>query len=95
MFRCENHYFQIGKDYFCGLLDYAFTTDGGDGIIKSSCPLLNLYEDDESCPLHHLNSPNAHLAKVPNIVVAFPCLATSVVPVRFHYQLIETFWMTN
>jgi hypothetical protein len=25
MLRCENHYFQIKKDYFCGLLDCAFT----------------------------------------------------------------------
>jgi hypothetical protein len=24
MLRCENHYFQIKKDYFCGLLDCAF-----------------------------------------------------------------------
>jgi hypothetical protein len=25
MLRCENHYFQIKKDYFCGLFDCAFT----------------------------------------------------------------------
>ncbi len=25
MLRCENHYFQIKEDYFCGLLDCAFT----------------------------------------------------------------------
>jgi hypothetical protein len=46
--------------------------------------LLSLDEDDESRPLYHPNVPNAHMAKVPNIVVVFPCLATTVVPVRFH-----------
>jgi hypothetical protein len=25
MFRCENYYFQIKENYFCGLFDYAFT----------------------------------------------------------------------
>jgi hypothetical protein len=58
--------------------------DGGDGIVRSSCPLSNLDEDDESRPLYYPNVPNAHLAKVSNIVVAFLCLATSVVLVRFH-----------
>ncbi len=59
-------------------------TDGDDCIVRNSCPLLSLDEDDESRPLYHPNVPNAHMAKVPNIVVVFPCLATTVVPVRFH-----------
>jgi hypothetical protein len=25
MLKCENHYFRIREDYFCGLLDCAFT----------------------------------------------------------------------
>jgi hypothetical protein len=25
MLRCENHYFRIRENYFCGLLDCAFT----------------------------------------------------------------------
>jgi hypothetical protein len=75
---------KLKKTIFVVYLIVLSPTDGGDCIIKSSCPLLSLDEDDESRPLYHPNAPNAHITKVPNIVVTFPCLAASVVLAQFH-----------
>jgi hypothetical protein len=75
---------KLEKTIFVVYLIVLSLADGGDCVVRSSCPLLSLDEDDESHPLYHPNAPNVHLAKVPNIVVAFPCLVASVVLVRFH-----------